>query len=263
MDIPLYLRALWSQKWLLLVGVIAAAAAGLFAGFTIEDGQLEQRGTPVYSASTTLLLSNPSRPLGQAELPVEWESGQVTLVSNDLPALAIAYAYLISGDDVRHQVEEEIGAFRDGDSLTAVRRTSQPAAGESEPGAWQLPVVEVFSTSVDPGRAEEIAGTAAEAFIAGLTSEQQAAGIPANWRVSVDVIGQDQAEQTQSGSPVMSVAVTAAGVMLAAIVLALIVYNARTRGLKPAEDTEVTQEPDASETEGGGDEHGHSGDYHG
>ena len=69
MQQPTYLRRLLNQKVLLIIGFVVALVAGLIAGFTINDGQIEPRAAREFMASSTVLLTSPQNDLFQMEIP--------------------------------------------------------------------------------------------------------------------------------------------------------------------------------------------------
>ena len=151
MDVPKYLQILWSYKWLLLVGLVFAVIAAFLAGYTMRDGAIVSRATSTYSASTTVLVGSDNQPLFQAEIPGQpIEQGTTAPVQQDLTSTAVVYAYLISGTEVQTAVEAIIGEFAEEETLTAVRRTTQPGGNEQFPGRLSLPILDVVGVSADP-----------------------------------------------------------------------------------------------------------------
>ncbi|KSU52846.1 hypothetical protein M3672_09605 [Microbacterium enclense] len=254
MEIPKYLLVLWKSKWLLVVGALVAAVAAFFAGFTIVNGQVEPRAEQSYRAGTTLLLNGPDQPLYQAVIPgQELQEGQTQPQNVDLTSRAILYAYLISGRDMRATVESQIGAFSEEETLTALRRTTQPAGDESFAGRYVLPILEVVGTATSPERAEQISRVAAQTFEAQVVTDQNAAEIPEDNRVVITTIDEKAAAAVEGSNPAIPVVVTFLGVFLLFVAAAYIIAGSkasrerkraikagRTRGgsttAQPAED---------------------------
>lgn len=240
MEIPKYLLVLWKSKWLLVLGAIVAAVAAFFAGFTIVNGQVEPRAEQSYRAGTTLLLNGPDQPLYQAVIPgQEVTEGQTQPQTVDLTSRAILYAYLISGQDMRATVESQVGAFSEVETLTALRRTTQPAGDESFAGRYVLPILEVVGTAATPERAEQISRTAAETFEAQVVTDQNAAQIPDSDRVIITTIDEKPAAAVEGSNPAIPVVITFLGVFLLFVAAAYIIAGskasaARKRAAKAA-----------------------------
>ena len=150
METPRYLQSLGRQKVLLIVGLVVAVAAGLFAGFTIDDGQVVPRAEKTYTAMTTVNLSGPHPYVFQTEIPAASaevpEGTDQPLISGeaqpiDLTDSAVLLAYLAASDQTIGMVEDELGPLADGEGITAVSRTTQPGGDERFPGKM---------TSADP-----------------------------------------------------------------------------------------------------------------
>ena len=228
MEIPTYLRVLWRSKWLLVVGALVAAVAAFFAGFTINNGQVEPRAEQTYRAGTTLLLNGPDQPLYQAVIPgQELQEGQSQPQTVDLTSQAILYAYLISGRDMRATVEAQIGPFAEEESLTGLRRTTQPDGDEAFAGRYVLPILEVVGTAASPERAEQISRTAAQSFQAQVISDQNAAEIPEDDRVIITTIDEKKGEAAEGSNPAIPVVVTFLGVFLLFVAVAYIIAGSR------------------------------------
>ncbi|MDQ1084626.1 MULTISPECIES: hypothetical protein [Microbacterium] len=228
MEVPTYLRILWKSKWLLVVGAVVAAVAAFFAGFTINNGDIQPRAEQTYRAGTTLLLNGPDQPLYQAVIPGQEIQEGVTSPENvDLTNRAILYAYLISGQDMRATVESQVGAFADGETLTALRRTTQPGGDEAFAGRYVLPIIEVVGTATSPERAEQISRVAAQSFEAQVVADQDAAQIDPSNRVILTTIDEKPAAATEGSNPAIPVVVTFLGVFLLFVATAYIIAGSR------------------------------------
>src|SRR5215204_5361145 len=109
MQQPTYVRRLLNQKVLLIIGFVVALVAGLIAGFTINNGQIEPRATRTFMASSTVLLTSPTPNLFQVEIPgvtqpvpADPAAAQQVVVQEatplDLSNSAIILAYMASSD---------------------------------------------------------------------------------------------------------------------------------------------------------------------
>lgn len=229
METPHYLQILWAYKWLVLIGVVVAAAAALLAGFTISNGQIVSRAQGTYSAATTVMLESQQPTLFQSEIAGQALSPTAAPPqAQNLSASAVLYAYLASSDQIKKQVESVIGNFSDTDALTAVSRTTQPAGSELFPGRLQLPVIDIVGTAATPARASAIARTADVQFRDYVTAQQKKANIPDANRVSLATLQVKPPVQAAGSNPAIPVVVAGAGVFLAFIALIFIIHGART-----------------------------------
>ncbi|NQX12430.1 hypothetical protein HQQ80_12390 [Microbacteriaceae bacterium VKM Ac-2855] len=229
MSVPLYLRVLWSYKWLLAVGLIVAVLAAMVAGFTIKDGAIVSRAESTYRSSTTILLGGGAKNPYVAETPGQAiTEGTTAAQQADLTNTAVIYAYLVSGSATRASVEAIMGPLGDTESLSAVRRTTQPAGDETQgSGRFVLPILSIVGTSTDPDRANEIAATATQVFQDNVKAQQDAAAIADNLRVTLTVTDTGDLAIADESNPVIPIALTGVGVFLAFIALAFILYNIR------------------------------------
>ncbi|MBF4461273.1 MULTISPECIES: hypothetical protein [unclassified Rathayibacter] len=228
MSVPLYLRVLWSYKWLLAVGVVVAVLAALVAGFTLKDGQVVSRAETAYRSDTTILLGGGTKNPFQAVAPGQTiQQGTSEAQQNDLTNTAVIYAYLVSGSEIRSQVEAAMGPFQPGEALSAVRRTTQPAGTEQNPGRFSLPILSIVGESTDPDRAVLISETASTIFQQYVGAQQDASGVAPEQRVTLSVTDQGSAVAQPGSNPIIPIAITGLGVFLAFIALAFILYNIR------------------------------------
>ncbi|MFD4422584.1 hypothetical protein ACFWN7_13930 [Agromyces sp. NPDC058484] len=230
METPKYLQTLWSYKWLLAFGLVVAVVAGFFAGFTIVNGQLESRAVKSFTAGTTVLVTSPSDTLYQAQVPERAiQEGVVPPEPLDLAASTQIYAYLVTGAGIRGAVETAVGPLdEDTESISAIRRTTQPAGDERFPGSLKLPVLEIFATAATEPRAEEITAAATEAFLGYVTAQQDAQAIPVENRVQLAVLTEGQAVEAETSNPAIPIVVTGFSVFLGFVALAFIIAGIRS-----------------------------------
>jgi capsular polysaccharide biosynthesis protein len=265
MDVPLYLRVLWSYKWLLLVGVIVAAFVGGIVGYSYVDGQLQPRAVQTYRASTTVLVGSPQQPLYQSVIPgAPVQEGVTPTVTRDLVSTTVVYAYIVSGSEIRTQVEAVVGPLADDEQVTAVRRTTQPAGDESFPGRLTLPILDIVGSAHSPARAEEISRAANTVFQNYVKAEQDATALPEAERVQLQTLRESEATEVEGSNPLIPVILTAFGVLLLVIALIFVLYNIRVSREKRRAATgrsknkkgtgtpvDETTEPDASSSDPG------------
>ena len=209
-ETPKYLQTLWSYKWLLAFGLIVAIIAAFFAGFTITNGQVESRAVKSYTAGTTVLVTSPTDTLYQAQIPSQpIEQGVSAPEPLDLSASTQIYAYIVAGARVKDAVEAEVGRLDDDtESITAIRRTTQPAGDERFPGGLKLPVLEVVGTAPTEDRAEEISRTATATFLGFVAAEQEAQQIAPENRVELEVLTEGAAVEGETSNPAIPIIIT-------------------------------------------------------
>jgi hypothetical protein len=234
METPKYLQVLWNYKWVLVFGALVAAVAAFFAGFAIVNGQVVSRAQQTWSAATTMLVTSPADRLYQAEVPgVPIQQGTSDPQVIDLASTALVYAYILSGDMIQDAVEAEIGPLDDEtESITALRRTTQPTGDERFPGRLSLPVLEAVGTAETADRAEEISRAAAAAFTTYVVAQQDEQQLAPELRVMLEPIGASPAVEGESSNPAIPVVVTFVGVFLAFVVLVFIIAGLRSRSAK-------------------------------
>lgn len=245
METPKYLQVLWNYKWLLAFGLLVAIVAGFFAGFAIVNGQVESRAVRSFSAGTTVLVTSPSDTLYQAQVPGrEIQEGITAPEPLDLSQSAQIYAYIVTGARIRDAVEAEVGALDDDtETITAIRRTTQPAGDERFPGSLKLPVLEIVGTGATEARAEDISAAATTAFLTYVTDEQAAKQIAEENRVMLEVLKEGTAVEAETSNPAIPVVVTGVAVFLAFVALAFIIAGLRSDRAKRKAKKEATGTP--------------------
>ncbi|OCG75773.1 hypothetical protein [Microbacterium sediminis] len=245
MDQPVYLTRLLRQKVLLIVGLVASLAVGVFAGFTLENGELIPRASRVYTATANVLLSSQSPTFYQVEIPgvtqalpqaAEGEQqapAQELIVQEPVPidvaSNAIILAYLASSDAIETDVVAAVGELGDDEDVSAVSRTTQPTGDERFPGRFELPVVQIGATAQSPGRAEAIAGAAVDAFLAMIAAQQTELGLPEDIRIEPELLTEPVADEGVGSNPMIPVVIVAFGAFLVVLALALVVEIVRER----------------------------------
>ncbi|MFE6256876.1 hypothetical protein [Agromyces sp. NPDC057865] len=270
METPKYLQTLWSYKWLLAFGLIVAIVAAFFAGFSITNGQVESRAVKTFSAGTTVLVTSPADTLYQAQVPGQpVDPGVTPPQALDLAGAAQIYAYIVAGQTIEDQVVAEVGPLdEDTESITAIRRTTQPAGDERFPGSLKLPLLEVVGTAPTEQRAEDISAAATDAFLAYVVAEQEAKQIAPENRVELEVLARGAAVEGDTSNPAIPIVITGVAVFLGFVALALILggirsgrekrrtrSRRRTRdgGASPAPDGMADEPTDPEDTADAGD----------
>ncbi|MET4157303.1 hypothetical protein [Agromyces sp. PvR057] len=231
METPKYLQTLWSYKWLLAFGLIVAVVAAFFAGFTITNGQVQSRAVQSYTASTTVLVTSPNDTLYQSQVPGQTiEEGVTAPEPLDLAASTQIYAYLVSSEEIISEVEASTGELdEDTESITAIRRTTQPAGDERFPGSLKLPVLQIVGTAATPERAEELSSTATDVFVGYVGDQQTAQQIAPENRVELEVLASGAAVAGETSNPAIPIVVTGFAVFLGFVALAFVLAAFRSK----------------------------------
>jgi hypothetical protein len=253
METPKYLQTLWNYKWLLAFGLVVAIVAAFFAGFTITNGQIESRAVKSYTAGTRVLVTSPTDTLYQAQIPAQpIEEGVSPPEPLDLSAATQIYAYIVSGARIRGEVEAGVGTLdEETETITAIRRTTQPAGDERFPGSLKLPVLEIVGTAATPERAEEISASATDVFLGYVEAEQTEQQIAPENRVELEVLAEGTAVEGETSNPAIPIVITGFAVFLAFVALAFVFAAIGSRRAKRAASRRGAQDasPDRSEPE--------------
>ena len=229
MDLRLYLRVMRRFWYVMVLGVVAAIAAGTLAGYTVTGDGLEPRTTQLHQASTTLLLEDPSLPTFSVESdpqPAGTEEDPAPQVRRqELSQLSLIYAYIISGDEIRDRVSAASGGLTDDEIITAVQRTTQPQGNERFPGRYNLPILDVVAASTTPERAEQLSVVAAEQFVDYVTETQDAQGLDPVRRVDVSVLSRTASTVVDTSSPLLPMLAVAMAVLAATVALVFVLAN--------------------------------------
>jgi hypothetical protein len=241
-EVPAYLKILWRYKWLLMGGLIVSLVAGFFAGYTFGPNGLRSRTVKSYSATTTLLVTSATDTLYQAEIPSQpRREGYTDSQSIDLSNTAVIYAYIISGSGLQDEVALQIGAIDPStESISAVRRSTQPGGNERFPGNLRLPVIDIVSTAPTPERATEMTAATTSTFLAYVQTEQDKRQLQPQQRVQIRTLHVGTPLVALESNPNVPVVFTAFGLMVALIALIFALHAFRTLRESRKQDAEVT-----------------------
>lgn len=248
MEQPTYVKRLLNQKVLLIIGVFVALIAGLLAGFTIKDGEIVSRVEKTYTATSNILISEPLPTLYQTVIPGETQviepadpTGQQVVQQPDTPinltGSAMLMAYVAQSDEVVDRAVAAVGGLQDGEMVTAVARTTPPTGNELFPGRLNLPIVQIVGVAASEERALELATAASAAFGDVVVERQDAEAIPAEIRVTLDVLNAPTVGVPEGSNPAIPIVITFVAILLLFVAAALIIegIRARRRARKAAE----------------------------
>lgn len=228
MDMSRIFRVLWENKWLVVTGMVVAVLAVLAAGFRVEEGSLEPRAKRTVTASTQVMLSGAGIPLYQAQATdPELEEGGAAPREQNLSTAAVMFAYIISGSSLHGDVTAQAGPLADGETISAVQRTTQPSGSEDFPGRLNLPIVEIRGKAATPERAVQLAQAATEAFHKYVFEQQESAKLAPDARVELEDIRGAVVTDNDVSSMATPLIAVGGGTFLAFIALIFILDNAR------------------------------------
>jgi len=236
MDLRLLIAVLWRFRLLVVAGtVFAVAVAGLSAvRVELRDGKpsVTQRGAETWQSSSLLLLSQEGFPWGRSTLnqvvPLKGE-GDVEYAPRfaDLvrfQELALIYASLASGDEVRNALLEE-GPI-EGQYTAEVVQTPD--------GSTSLPMIQISGLAASPAAATRLANRATTVFRAYIKQYQDANAIPESERVDLPVIQKAAGATLADGRSLTRPAFIFLLTMTLVVGLAFLLDNLRPRRRLPA-----------------------------
>ncbi|QHC59591.1 hypothetical protein [Rathayibacter sp. VKM Ac-2760] len=247
MELPAYLLVLWRFKLLVVASAVLAVIVATAVHFSVTDEGLTLRGDREHSAAVTVLLGGGPKNPYAAQIPgVERVPGVEEDQIADLSNTAVIYAYLASGEAVRSAVVAQAGPLREGDSVGAVRRTTQPRGDESNGGRFTLPFLSVVGTSFEPDRAVELSRAATTALLDRIAQEQDAQGVPEAIRVTLTVTDEGEAVPGPLGTVAVPIAATGLATFLIAVLGILLGDGIRRRrsSAPPVRRRSWPEEPD-------------------
>ena len=232
-ELPAYLKVLWSYRPLVAASAVLAVLATLLLHFRLDDGALTLRADREYSASVTVLLGGGPRDPYYAEIPGTLrDRGMTPDQAEDLSSTAAVYAYLVSGAALRDEVVGRLGPLGEGESIGGVRRTTKPQDSEGNGGRYSLPILAVVGVSLDPDRAVELSRAATSVFLEQVARQQDADAVPVDRRVTLTVTDESDAVpgiSRTAGLPVVATGLGAFVLALAGILVGHAVRQKRAR----------------------------------
>jgi hypothetical protein len=239
------------QKLLTLFGLLVAVAAAVLSGYRVTDGgHLQARTESTYISTERILVQNISmfrsqqtHAVGEVSVRDRTVPQNSTINGANAAQLTAAYAYVLTGDDIRQRVSRSLGVDPSLYTLTAARRSSNPDDVENlgVTASSDIPVLEVTVTAHDPVLAERAASIAGGEFVAFVGEQQAAANIPQDERVTVSVLNVASAAVETGRNPLFTEAIVFVGVFA---VFSMVIFsranaraNARARQEQEAQAT--------------------------
>lgn len=237
MDLPLLGRVIWRHKLIVGAGLCAAIALSFLSFVRVGPGfKLQYRQHEQWQSIATLFVSQRGFPYGRSVTPGGQDPGR-------FGSYATLYAHLALSDAVKRLLLRGGPIDESREFIGAAPVPANP--GDSSSPA--LPLIDLWTISDPPKRAEELTRRATGAFMQYLDEEQQANRIPAANRVIVTVV-RDGSEPIllKKRSKTLPVVIFLT-VAMAACGLAFMVENVqRRRRIAAVEDEgpEVGSEPE-------------------
>ena len=221
MDLPLYFRTL-RRHWIVVTLGICLALALAIASYirpSYEDGKLvwKYRTVETWQSEARVLLSVPGFPVGSASLSPGRRANAIEQAGAQLPSLAVLYAGIATGDDVRAIVQR----------AGPIRGKAVAAAATAAGGTATLPIVEVTALAPSAAGSRGLA----DRFAYGLMEyiQDQQSDRPAQEQVALSLLSRGgQTELVRPRSRTLPVIVFLA-ILSATVGVAFALENMKTR----------------------------------
>jgi hypothetical protein len=228
MDLKLHLGILWRFRWVLVAGVLVAGAVAFLSVFKVSSSGIAYRQSETFDATETLFINQPGFPYGWATQPnaVDKTTG-LPVATNRFSdpsryvALASTYSRLANSDPVYRRVRAH-GPVNGVYTASAVVDNTNPTA----PGQ---PFINMDALSTDRGYAVTLVRQATNAFVSYIDSQQNAAGIPKEQRVQLQIVHVPKGANLAAGRKYTVPIVLFLVLLIASIALAYVLENIRPR----------------------------------
>jgi hypothetical protein len=234
LDLKLFARVFWRFRYLMAAGGVLAVVQSVLtiAKPDLSHGypSLALRSAPVYSSSSTLLLTQPGFPWGSAiQQYAPTGVGKTTTPAGDLgrlTALANLYVQLVNSDILKERVLVRDPSAR---TISATQNYSVSPSFYSSP----LPIMTLSGYSSTPARARQATEAGVAVLTDYLTQQQTAAGIPDAQRVVLEEIQLPRKTTIVNPTKKTLPAVVFLTIMAAVVALAFVLENLRPSGAMP------------------------------
>jgi hypothetical protein len=231
-ELGLYARVLWRYRPLLVYGFFVAVVLAFLSYARITTHGVQPRGGQTWQSTVTLLISRqhdfpwgrtapeylPAKPGGIPSVQVADQ--------NELTNLALIYAELANSDAVRKLIQAH-GAVHGTLQAQPVFETANSSVVNGS--QYPLPLLRLTSTASSSAWAVSTARIGTSAFLQYLRNQQNAAKIPGDQRVSVEVLQRADAASPTSGHGKALPLIVFMGVLIAVVALAFVLENLRPR----------------------------------
>jgi len=224
-DLSLFLRVIWSRKWIMACGLVLAGMLAFLSFVRIDlhgKNHFKYRQDQQWASYTTLFVTQHGFPWGTLGTTTDVGGASATHATDPsrFISLALIYSQLIPTDAVR-QIMLRQGPIKG--SIQAAALTDPSNTNDA------LPLISIAGIAKTPGDATTLVDRATSAFLAYLSRQQSSAGTPPNQRVVVQVINKPgRPKLLQDRSTTLPIVVFAT-MLLASIALCFILENLRPR----------------------------------
>jgi hypothetical protein len=222
--IPLLLNALWRFRVVVGAGILLATALAFLSYYQVSFAggiKLTPRESETWSSQSTLFVTQEGFPWGRTylESKITIEGAAPTALGDPgrFQGLAVLYAELANSDEVHARM------MRGGPIEGTLEAVPVVPPVESPP----LPLIRLAATSDSPQGAIAVAQRYTRAFRAFITEEQDAADIPADQRVRLEVTQQASKPELLAGRGLTLPLMVFISVMCAVAGLVFVLENLR------------------------------------
>jgi hypothetical protein len=225
-DLSLFLRVVWSRKWLMAAGLVLATVLAFLSLVRVDihsSNHFRYRQSEQWASYTTLFVTQHGFPWGT--LGTTTGVGQPDQTHATDPtrfiSLALIYSQLIPSDAVRQIMIKDGGPIKG--TIQAAALTDPSNTNDA------LPLISIAGLASTPAGSTKLVQRASAAFLTYLSAEQSAAGTAPADRVVVQVINQPgHPKLLQARSTTLPIVVFFT-MVLATIALCFILENLRPR----------------------------------
>lgn len=218
MDLGLFARVVWRFKIVFAVGLVLAVALAVLStakvSFSGGAPTLTYRGSEQWQSQTSLFITQEGFPWGR--VATSTPSASTYAAASGLANVAPVYARLASGDAVRALLR-----LKPGESVSGVPMLDQTQR--------PLPLIGINAVAPSARDATLLSLRAAQVFQKYIDHQQQAAGIPPNQRVVLQMVnGVSQLQLLTPHKKTVPIVIFL-GVMIAVLALIFALENLRPR----------------------------------
>lgn len=198
MEFALILRELSRRWWLLAIGALVAAVAGIFSVYRLEGTKLVSRSLQYSSASTQVLVDTPSSVLGNVSQSLESLNTRAEVYANFMASPTvlklIGEQAGISGEQIYAAGPVNANEPRVVQEPTALKRNVE-ITGETNPyrlnfeSQANIPTITINSQAPTTAQAVRLANAAATGLQLYVTGLEHASGIRGSSRITIRILG--------------------------------------------------------------------------
>lgn len=211
MRLTVYFRVLWRFRIVVGIGLVVALALTFLTVARVDftTGKISYRSSEQWTSYARIFVTQPGFPYGE----VNSKSDPTLLASK-----ALLYSQLASSDRVLHLA---FGSHKPPGTIQAAPVLASASSNDA------LPIISIAATESTQYGAINVATRETNALIRYVESRQQAASIPDENRVALQVIANPNTAVLVKGRSKTLASVVFVAVMLGVIVLAFVLENMR------------------------------------